>query len=458
MTRAFTFERTARDGGRIRLGGRRVAEVRRLALVDFFPVPLAPALVGHDVGVPLYWRQYANHQDPERSLDSHRRLAEPETGPGWLRLRATGATRSRSALSTYDVTFRADARGRVALAVQARLEIPAGPGWRVMPQPDHGELAFCTLWPAGVFSPTGKEPKRFQACLVQRGARVAAIAHHHLESSDKQRLKLGPGDWFAWALEDWNPVLTIGADTRAEAGICAYMWDTHFGLRVCRGGKPVVLSPGTLHTAAYSLGALGRSAARLLLQCAVLRSPGTAADTPVYTGGRHTFRATFRNAGIDRNTAWPWQQAITRGDPAAVEFARDTRVGHGDTYSLRIHHCASARSAWQATTLGPAFGEPAFRRGGRVRLTAMVRTRAVHGRVRIALRVHRAGRGSVFDLAGYEGFSSAWLRHRDQDWCELSVETPPLAPAPDRVHLLLELDGTGTAWFDDVELKRWPRT
>jgi hypothetical protein len=452
----FTFTRAGRDGGRIRLGGRRAAGVQRLALVDFCPVPGATPLVGRDVGVPLYWRQYANHQDPERSLDSHRRLEVAAVGPGWLRLRASGATRSRSARGTFDVTFRAGAHGRVTVEVSARLEIPAGPGWRVTPQADHGELAFCTLWPARVFSPTGRAPKRFQTCLVQRGGKVSAIAHHHLESPDKQRLRLGPGDRFAWALEEWNPVITLGPGTRAEAGICAYMWDTHFGLRACPGGAPVVLPPGTVRTAAYSLSALSRATARGLLQRSEWRSPGAAADTPVYTGKRHGFRATFRDREIDPNTAWPWQRAVTRGDSATVEFTRDTRVGCGDRYSLRIRHRAAAHSAWQATTLGPAFGEPPFERGKGLRLRAMVRTRGLRGRVRIALRVHRGGCGSVFDVTGYEVFPSPWLRTANQDWGELKITTRPLAPAPDRVHVLLECDGIGRVWFDDVIWERGP--
>jgi hypothetical protein len=74
--------------------------------------------------------------------------------------------------------------------------------------------------------------------------------------------------------------------------------------------------------------------------------------------------------------------------------------------------------------------------------------------VRIALRVHRAGRGSVFDVTGYEVFASAWLSNADREWRELGVETPRLSPAPDRVHLLLELEGVGRAWFDDVECRR----
>ena len=453
---AFVFERTARDGGRIRLGGRLVGEVRRLALVHFAPVPGAPSLVGRAVGVPLYWRQYANHQDPERRLDARRRLGEPVTGPGWLRLRASGATRSGAARGEFELTWRAAAGGRVTLEVRAQLVIPPGPGWRVTPQADHGELAFLTLWPAGVFSPAGRAAKRFQACLVQRGRRVEAIAHHHLESPDKQRLRLGPGDRFAWVREAWNPVVTIGAGTRAEAGVCAYMWDTHFGLRVCRGAA-VVLPPGTVRTAGYTLGVLDRAEAGRLERRAVRRSPGAAADTPVYTGGSHDFRATFRQAGLDGNRAWPWQRAVGRGDPAGVAFARDTRVGRGDRYSLRLTHRTAARASWQATTLGPAFGEPAFRRGQRLRLTAQVRLRGVDGRVRVALRVHRTGRGSVFDASTYELFPSAARRGPDQDWVELRVETPPLSPAPDRVHLLLELDGTGRAWFDDVRLERCRR-
>jgi len=174
----------------------------------------------------------------------------------------------------------------------------------------------------------------------------------------------------------------------------------------------------------------------------------------VYTGARHDFAATFRSPEIDANTAWPWQQCVERGAAAGVEFVRDSRLGFGDRYSLRLGSRRPARAAWQATTLGPAFGERAFADRGRLRLVAWVRTRGLRGGVRIALRLHRAGRSSVFDVAGYEVFPSAWRRGRDEDWTRLEVETPRLTPAPDRVHLRLELEGAGTVWFDDLELQR----
>ncbi len=451
---SFTFQRTARDGGRIRLGGAVVAEIRRLALVNFRPARGAVPLVGEDVGVPLYWRQYANHQDPERSADSRRRLSNVATGPGWLRLEARGETRSGSMRSAFTLTLRTDAKGRICCEVAARLEIPPGPGWVVTPHADHGEVTFCTLWPSSVFAPDGQTPKRFQACLVQRGTRVERIEHHHLESPDKHHVRLRAGDRFAWALEDLNPVITLGAGTRAEAGVCAYMWDTHFGLNLCRAGRPVKLRPGTVLTAAYTLSTERRETLRPLVRRARLRPAGAAADTPVYTGGRHTFRETFRSGAIDRNTAWPWQREVVHGAAGRVTFARDERVGRTDSFSLRLTHRGAAGSRWLATTLGPAFGERAFARGGRLRLRAWVRTRQLRGRVRVALRVHREGRGSVFAVAGYEVFPSAAVRAANSDWTELMVTTPALTPAPDRVHLLLELEGAGTAWFDDVELTR----
>lgn len=449
----FSFERTGRASGRIRLGRRTVAEIRQLELVNFRPVAGVSAVVGREVGIPLYWRQYANHQDPERRLNSHARLTVLRSDAATLVLQASGATPSRGASSTYEVEFRVASNRTVTIEVRARLEIPPGGGWRVTPQSDHGELAFLTLWPAGVFSPTGAVPKRFQACLLQRGVKAEAIVHHHLESPDKQRVRLRPGDRFAWVAEDWNPVVTLRAGHRAEAGVCAYMWDTHFGLRAGRGA-PVTLAPGVVRTAAYSLGVIGRGEAARLLSSARARSAGKAASTPMYTGRHHHFQATFETLAADAaNTAWPWQREVTEGRVTAVAFARDTRVGRGDRCSLRIRHRRPARSCWQATTLGPAFGEPGFSPGGRLRLTGWVRVEGSAGRARLVLRLHRAGRGSVFDVNGYEVLASGETA-AVPGWQRLSVTTPPLRPAPDRVHLRLEFAGRGTAWFDDLRFTR----
>lgn len=234
------------------------------------------------------------------------------------------------------------------------------------------------------------------------------------------------------------------------------MWDTHFGVKLCRDRKPVLLSQGTVLNAAYTLSAESRAVVHPLFKRAQSLSAGTAMNTPVWMGGKHTFRETFRSENLDHNTAWPWQTVVLAGNANQVSFVRDTRVGCGDHYSLCIDNDATATACWQATTLGPAFGEAAFRSGGRLRLRAMVRSRGLKGEVRVLLRVHRAGRGSVFEVSAYEVHASEPVTVANQDWTELIITTPRLRPGPDRVHVLLQLEGRGSAWFDEVEMMRLP--
>jgi hypothetical protein len=106
--------------------------------------------------------------------------------------------------------------------------------------------------------------------------------------------------------------------------------------------------------------------------------------------------------------------------------------------------------------LGPAYGEAPFRSGSRFRLSAFVKTRALRGSARIGLRLHRAGIGDVFDVADYETYYSETAVSGTSEWTAITVMTPVIDPAPDRMHLLLEMEGTGTCWFDDVFFERDP--
>jgi hypothetical protein len=40
------------------------------------------------------------------------------------------------------------------------------------------------------------------------------------------------------------------------------------------------------------------------------------------------------------------------------------------------------------------------------------------------------------------------------DWKAIEVTTPVIDSPPDRMHVLLEMDGKGTCWFDDVIFER----
>jgi hypothetical protein len=83
----------------------------------------------------------------------------------------------------------------------------------------------------------------------------------------------------------------------------------------------------------------------------------------------------------------------------------------------------------------------------------MVRTSGLQGKAMIAVRLHRKENGSPFDIENYETFTSAQTLQGDTDWTLLKVITPPITPAPDRVHLLLILEGRGTTWFDNVQFE-----
>ena len=440
----------------IRLSGAPVAVIRRLELRQFRPRAGGKSLLASRPGMPLFWRQYADHADPERSARFRGRIEIVGQTRTRLHLQVRSMTRTGSMHSDYRVSFLTGPDGRsLKIRVTARLTVPAGRTWRVTPNPSHGEVTFCTFWPHEVFCPDGSVPKRFQWCLLKPASGPPLrIPHHHLESSDKHNHPLKPGDRFAWGVEQVNPVLELLEGQSVEAGLCAYMWDAHFGLKLCRGAEPVELQGPFERSVSFQLTALPRSTAARWLATSRVRLLGAEGDWPVYHGGRHSFRRSFSHTADP--TVWPWQTTIVGGPPPAVVFARDTAVGCGDHYSLRIDHSTKASSRWEATTLGPAYGEPAFTPGERLRLTAMVRTDTLFGTAWISLRWHRAGRGSVFSIHDYEQLDSFRLRRSQAGWRPLEIVTPPMQPAPDRVHLLLQFKGEGSVWFDEVELSRLP--
>ncbi len=457
-TDLFTFERTSPAGGIVRCGGEPVAEIVDLVLVHAAGRPGHPSLIMSSPGTPLYWRQYANHQHPERSAASHAVLHDPEETATSFRITGASATQSRSVLSSVDLRITLDpASGGLDFRVALRLFIDAEEGWRVTPHPHHGELEFCSLWPRDVFHTEPDLRKRFTHCLVDHRSRgdgaVIGILHHHLESDDKHRLAMQPGDRFLWGIEDVNPVVTVLEGRDVEAGLCAYMWDAHLALRVCEDAREITLACGGVWRAAWQLGALSRAEASALHLRAQSVDGGRVLDTPVIERGVQSFARTFRDLDpASAWRAWPWSHVLTFGDADHVSAARSDTVGCGDSCALRITHAGYAVSRWEATALGPAFGEPAFGSGVARRMTAMLRTSNLQGAARIAVRLHREDAPHLYDATQWERFESGALQIADCEWIEVHLDIPAITPRPDRLHMLLEVEGRGTVWFDDVLL------
>jgi hypothetical protein len=424
-----------------------VAEVHALALTFFRTRRGKPAVIGAAVPLPFYWQQYADHEHPERNLSSSATLVAGRVAERSAEIVCNGATASGAAQSAFRITFTATEEGGYECHVTADLHVVGPSGWLVTPNPHHGELEFCDLWPEGTFVSGAPGTKRYQMNAVRRDGRVVLLRHHHLESDDKHNILMHEGDEAAWLLEDENPVVRIDSSPEVAAGLCAYMWDMHFAYKVCRGREPVTLPRGFRAEVRYTLRAMPRAAADLWMRVATASRPKGLDEVPVYVRGVHTFTETFANADLNRTDLWPWAFEALDGGSDTVEGKIDSETGYDDRASLMIRGHGAGVGRWVLTTIGPAFGEPPFVPGKRYRLSGRVRCGG--GTARIAIALHRTDAPGLFDPSSYEEYVAEAPSAVD-GWALLVVETPSIVPAPDRVHCRLTHAGPGTSWFDNV--------
>ena len=447
----LSAERTGTASIRIFADDSLMIDIRDLKVTQLRFQKEVPFLIDHDVPMPLYWWQYANHEDPDNNSGSHPELTITETTQHSISFSCTGTNRSGSINSRYDVDFlHSEEIQRFVLRVHAELRIPGGKQWQLNHNPDHGEIEFCNFWPHQSYIPETCAVKRFQTCLVQSGARYHAIPHHHLETHDKKNIVLKKGDRFAWLLEDENPVIEIMSSDTVHAGVCAYMWDTHFGYRKDDTSQNKIVHGPARYSAEYRLYSIDREEGQRLLLKASPPDLSQTDDIPIYTHGIQSFseRLMDMRSGLDRY--WPWEFAIINGPENGGAGKRVRDMGHGDNSSLKIDNLGGVVSHWAFTALGPAFGGDTFANGVRLKLSAWIKTKEADGAADIAIRLHRHGIGDLFRIDEYDVFTSDAQFHGTNDWRRLECTTPPISPAPDRVHLLLRLHGSGTCWFDDV--------
>ncbi len=432
-----------------------VCEIRDLRLQDVRLRPGGRVLIGEEVPLPLYWEQYANHEHPERNSGSHGSVRVIEESPDRIVIECTGATRSRSVLSQYLLALSRGADSNAYIVdIQAVLRIADGAGWEVTYNPHHGELEFCNFWPDGAFATDVQKRLLYDACYVIRSGAVNVVPHHHLESPDKHNISLLPGERMAWLLEDENPCIEFLSGGDVAAGVCAYMWDAHLAYRVCTDEADRTLHAGTRYAASFRIVALGRAEGKRIAAMGVLPSMADVEDTPIIVDGRHTFSDTFGNTKLRPDAVWPWETEVVSGDVQGVRFALDREVGMDDRASLRIDSTSRTCAHWKATALGPAYRQHPFESGARYRLVAFIRSHLTSGHASAAIWLHREGDSGLFNPESYEVYRYPSIVSAQSEWTRVEVVTPSIAPAPDRVHLLLELNGTGSCWFDNVHFVR----
>jgi hypothetical protein len=452
---SFTIEKSGSASVKVFDGQELVCEVKDLRLQKVRLRPGGRPLIGEEVPLPLYWEQYANHEHPERNSGSHGSVRIVEEGPDRIVVECTGATRSRSVLSQYllGLTYRAETNNYI-IDIEASFRMADGTIWNVTYNPHHGELEFCNFWPDGVFAPDARRPLLYDACYIVRPDSIQVVPHHHIESADKHNIILRPGDRMVWLLEEENPCIEILSGGEVTAGICAYMWDAHLAYRVCAGEADRTLRAGTRYAASIRLFSLDRAEGERIASAAVCAAATDAEQTPIIVEGVHTFSENFGNTALPHEQVWPWETEVISGDARWVRFAVDREVGMDDRSSLRIESFRNACAQWKATALGPAFRQPRFESGQRYLLVAYVRSLVASGNVSAIIRLHREGFRGLFDTASYETYRSSSTAITQSEWARIEVATPPIVPAPDRVHLLLELNGSGSCWFDNVDFMR----
>jgi len=228
---------------------------------------------------------------------------------------------------------------------------------------------------------------------------------------------------------DMNPALEI---IRSEPGTtfitCSVWYDQHvIALPPEKKGED-----GLYHiTAAYRFMSLPLPAAKELEDAArtMLPAPGDRGKGPMG----------FRQGVVNDFEALVPAGTLYNGCIWGHSAKYDGTTGHSGTHSIRLSGGEFA---------GPVHGGPELHveEGKQYRLSAWVRTRGVTGAgayLRVRSRQESAGGIRSKSLAG------------DTDWTLLEIEFMP-APGDQFVVPWLVVEGTGTGWFDDIQLRELP--
>jgi hypothetical protein len=425
-------------------------------------------IIENDVGLRMFWMQYADHQKPGRSADIVKRIETDQTDPERFLLGVVSTNADQSIESRFSLTlsYREDLNSYY-YHFRALLTVQPGKTWVVTHNPLNGELEYCNFYPDGVF----RQNKLWQVCCYEaEDGQVVRVPHHHLPTSDKILKPFKKSGRLLYLLDDENPVVELLGNTPVNTaagllytmpGLCAYMFDVHLAYRVCNSSEPVSLTEGQTFTADFALSEVGWEKGKKILSQSVYTEPPEVNELPIFIEGTNTFSKTVDDVTGDFLPVWSWSMEYgdgwdspSTGQLEIIDYRLDRSIGHSDSCSLRIKAGKKCVARWSYTALGEPFFQKPFSHGKSYRLTAYVRTENVQGSgATIGIRLHRQDEEnpeSVFDSRKYERYYARALKGTNE-WTRLEITTPRIDSKPDRVHLLLEQSGEGTTWFDDVE-------
>jgi len=310
-------------------------------------------------------------------------------------------------------------------------------------------LEFGDILPAGCndrFQPGGG--KRYQWYVYKgRDGRLYKLPHNHSRGPERRGILYGKDGYIAFVTEaDCNPVIQFmgNAGLRVFSEICHAMFDVHFKLnrdeeiRLLRAGEPLEVH--------YRIHSVPQARAAQILDDALFdpKLEDPLSRLPLYAlDGVNRFEPS--EDYLKPTDQWPWQ-------PSDSNCIWDLDAGYEGKGSLKIsrdNHSGSSHWACDRAVIELRTYQLHRPIDGRFHIRAMVRTDGVTARVRVGL-----------EFAGLT--PEGWWQPRPpqyaeteltdtNDWALIELITTPGNGAVG-AKILLEHEGAGQSWFDDVRI------
>lgn len=308
-------------------------------------------------------------------------------------------------------------------------------------------------WFVGCPGPAVKFPgmwdKRYQSFVYEdKDGGVKIFPINHFVTSYKGPFKLKQNGIFVTAYEpDGNPAIQLIGDTadKSSMSICWWGYDFHF---TRSGSADELFAPINYH---YSLFQCPDAVVKDFLKKGITTAMpdnefGPLKEYPIYER-ISSFDKGLRPDGFFKGDTDPFTWTV-KGNGAEW----DKTFGKTDKFSLKISKKETGLTRW-STMMGDGegyFTEPWTPNNG-FKISCWVKTDNV------------AGRGSTLAIQYFVPNSpqrypviAAKRITGTADWTKLEVEIGPNGPVPPEVgciSIYLQQDGSGTTWFDDLEVK-----
>ena len=431
-----------------------IAEIKNVALINAKFRPQGEIIIGSEYPLPLYWQQYSNHEDPERNaglLVSMTIDCKPES----ITINLQSQNGSGSITSHYGLKLSYDSllEGYI-YSIDAKLIINSE--WIITYNPTHGEVEYLNIYPANTFVKQRELKKKYDCFMYESANNLnISIPHYHFDLDAYRNIKLIDNGKFYYLMENENPVVQLTGATAGitDIGVCSYMWDTHFGIRICSKEENNIKLKKNIYNASFRLYSILRDSAVHLLNNSTQAEISDIANIPILHEGVNTFDKSLLEFN-DKRKYWPFQtetvpKSETRGRDPISDYFVDRTTGFSDTNSLAIKTTDDCISRWIYTSLGPEFGGEELPKGKQIKVSCMGKIPgSIDGesiRISIRIRKNMPDNTNKFIL-----FSSTDVKGKS-DWVQLTCMTPKLDFEFDRIHFLLEHSGIGECRFDDFE-------